>query len=69
MPEGSHYAWRKTSARWPKFELRHRDSTADPLRLRSLDTVPNTLPIQLTSFVGRHAELAPSTRSCPPSGW
>jgi predicted ATPase/DNA-binding CsgD family transcriptional regulator len=40
------------------FELQHGDSTADPLPLRSLDTVPNNLPIQLTSFVGRHAELA-----------
>jgi predicted ATPase/DNA-binding CsgD family transcriptional regulator len=40
------------------FELQPGDPTADPLPLRSLDTMPNNLPIQLTSFVGRHVELA-----------
>src|SRR5690606_29026810 len=30
--------------------------------LRTLDAVPNNLPVQLTSFVGREAELAEATR-------
>ena len=40
------------------FEVRH---PAIPLRdapLRSLDNLPNNLPVQLTSFVGRASELA-----------
>ena len=45
------------------FELRDEDRTAaaaaaPPLPLRSLDRVPHNLPIQLTGFVGRQAELA-----------
>jgi class 3 adenylate cyclase len=51
------------------FGLQHGDTTADPLPLRSLDTVPNDLPIQLTSFVGRHAELAAVQTLLPASGW
>ena len=40
------------------FEIRRGDVTGDPMPLRSLDSVPNNLPIQLTSFVGRTDELA-----------
>jgi len=40
------------------FELRHSDLPSDSGPLRSLDTLPNNLPVQLTSFVGRRAELA-----------
>src|SRR4029453_7581116 len=40
------------------FELGH-DAVADGFPpLRSLRVLPNTRPAQLTSFVGRHAELA-----------
>lgn len=37
------------------FELR--SDAAEPTPLRSLDAVPNNLPVQLTSFVGREGEL------------
>jgi predicted ATPase/DNA-binding CsgD family transcriptional regulator len=40
------------------FELRDGGPAADPLPPRSLGTVPNNLPVQLTSFVGRQTELA-----------
>ncbi len=40
------------------FELRHPDLPAVDAPLRSLDTLPNNLPVQLTSFVGRRVELA-----------
>ena len=40
------------------FELRHQDLPADFPPLRSLDLLPNNLPTQLTSFVGRSDELA-----------
>src|SRR5262245_57511923 len=40
------------------FEIRRRDVPDDPRPLGSLDSVPNNLPVQLTSFVGRRAELA-----------
>jgi predicted ATPase/DNA-binding CsgD family transcriptional regulator len=40
------------------FELRHPDLRADFPPLRSLDLLPNNLPTQLTSFVGRSEELA-----------
>jgi len=40
------------------FELRHPDLPADFPPLRSLDLLPNNLPAQLTSFVGRSDELA-----------
>jgi predicted ATPase/DNA-binding CsgD family transcriptional regulator/class 3 adenylate cyclase len=40
------------------FELRHPDLPADFPPLRSLDLLPNNLPTQLTSFVGRSGELA-----------
>ena len=40
------------------FELRHPDLPADLPPLRSLDTLANNLPVQLTSFVGRGEELA-----------
>jgi predicted ATPase/class 3 adenylate cyclase/DNA-binding CsgD family transcriptional regulator len=39
------------------FELRHPDLPNDSVPLRSLDNLPNNLPVQLTSFVGRRAEL------------
>lgn len=40
------------------FELCHEDLPHDFPPVRSLDVLPNNLPIQLTSFVGRGAELA-----------
>ncbi len=40
------------------FGLVHPDLPAEFAALRSLDTVPNNLPGELTSFVGRRAELA-----------
>jgi predicted ATPase/class 3 adenylate cyclase len=40
------------------FQALHPDLAADFPRLRSLDTLPNNLPIQLTTFVGRRRELA-----------
>jgi predicted ATPase/class 3 adenylate cyclase len=39
------------------FALSHRDLAASAERLRSLDVLPNNLPDQLTSFVGREREL------------
>jgi predicted ATPase/class 3 adenylate cyclase/DNA-binding CsgD family transcriptional regulator len=39
------------------FELRHADLPPGNAPLRSLDNLPNSLPVQLTSFVGRDAEL------------
>jgi predicted ATPase/DNA-binding CsgD family transcriptional regulator len=44
------------------FELRHGDVAHGVGRLRSLDEVPNNLPTQLTSFVGRRDELAAVAR-------
>jgi predicted ATPase/class 3 adenylate cyclase/DNA-binding CsgD family transcriptional regulator len=40
------------------WELRHADLHQGFAPLRSLDNLPNNLPVQLTSFVGRSAELA-----------
>lgn len=40
------------------FELRRAQTSDERLPLRSLDVCPNNLPLQLTSFVGRQAELA-----------
>jgi predicted ATPase/class 3 adenylate cyclase len=40
------------------FQLLHPDLAADFPPLRSLDTLPNNLPLQLTSFVGREREVA-----------
>ncbi len=40
------------------FALMHPDLPAQFPALRSLDTMPNNLPGELTSFVGRRAELA-----------
>ncbi|MGH3775154.1 MAG: LuxR C-terminal-related transcriptional regulator [Pseudonocardiaceae bacterium] len=40
------------------FGLVHPDLPAEFAPLRSLDTIPNNLPGELTSFVGRRAELA-----------
>src|SRR3954451_4155193 len=40
------------------FALVHPGLDGDPAALRSLDTFPNNLPDQLTSFVGRAQELA-----------
>jgi predicted ATPase/class 3 adenylate cyclase len=42
----------------PVHQLLHPDLPADFPPLRSLDSVPHNLPIQLTSFVGRERELA-----------
>ena len=39
------------------FQLAHPDLASDFPPLRSLDDVPNNLPAQLTSFIGREAEL------------
>ncbi len=40
------------------FQVVHPALPADFPRLRSLDSLPNNLPIQLTSFVGRRRDLA-----------
>jgi predicted ATPase/DNA-binding CsgD family transcriptional regulator len=40
------------------FELRQGDDEGDSPPLRSLDATPHNLPVELTSFVGRRAELA-----------
>jgi hypothetical protein len=39
------------------FQLTHADLPADFPPLKSLSAFPNNLPIQLTSFIGRQAEL------------
>lgn len=39
------------------YELRHPDLPSDFPPLRSLETLPNNLPIQLTSFIGREKEI------------
>ncbi|HEU5318193.1 MAG TPA: adenylate/guanylate cyclase domain-containing protein [Chloroflexota bacterium] len=39
------------------FQLAHPDLPADFPPLRSLDALPNNLPLQLTSFVGRERDL------------
>jgi predicted ATPase/DNA-binding CsgD family transcriptional regulator len=39
------------------FQLRHPDLPVNPAPLRSLDVVPNNLPFEPTSFVGRVAEI------------
>lgn len=54
---GSHRLW-DLSRPERVFELRHADLAHDFPPLRSLDTVANNLPTQLTSFVGRDGELA-----------
>jgi predicted ATPase/class 3 adenylate cyclase len=40
------------------FQLTHPDLPSDFPSLKSLDSYPNNLPIQLTSFIGRERELA-----------
>jgi predicted ATPase/class 3 adenylate cyclase/DNA-binding CsgD family transcriptional regulator len=40
------------------WQLCHPQLTADFPELRSLDSLPNNLPMQLTSFIGRSVELA-----------
>ena len=40
------------------YEILHPDLPADFPPLRSLDTLPNNLPHQLTSFIGREREMA-----------
>jgi hypothetical protein len=42
------------------WELRHPELRDGFAPLRSLDNLPNNLPVQLTSFVGRSSELAQS---------
>lgn len=44
------------------YQLRHPELTADFPPLRGLDVVPNNLPTQLTTFIGRTAELADIAR-------
>lgn len=39
------------------FQLMHRDLPSEFPPLRSLDRLPNNLPIQLTSFIGREREM------------
>ncbi len=39
------------------FSVVHPGLSAAPETIRSLTTLPNNLPVQLTSFVGRHQEL------------
>ena len=39
------------------YRLRHPELTMDVTRLRSLEPVPNNLPTEMTSFVGRRDEL------------
>ena len=39
------------------YQLAHADLPATFEPLRSLDAVPNNLPIRLSTFIGRHAEL------------
>jgi predicted ATPase/class 3 adenylate cyclase/DNA-binding CsgD family transcriptional regulator len=45
------------------FALSHPDLPASPESLRSLDALPNNLPQQLTSFVGRERELSDVARA------
>ncbi len=40
------------------FQLDHADLRSDFPPLRSLDSIPNNLPVRLTSFVGRQGEIA-----------
>jgi len=40
------------------FQLLHPDLPADFPSLKSLDTLPHNLPLQLTSFIGREREIA-----------
>ena len=40
------------------FQLLHPDLTMDFPSLKSLDNLPNNLPLQLTSFIGREKEIA-----------
>ncbi len=40
------------------YQLCHADLPDDFPALRSLSALPNNLPVQLTSFVGREAEIA-----------
>ena len=44
------------------LEVRDNEQTEFSGHLRSLDDVPNNLPVQLTSFVGRGAEMADAAR-------
>src|SRR5262249_36205029 len=48
---------RDLSAPTRVFELGPSDGRAAPAPLRSLAAVPNNLPVQVTGFVGRRAEL------------
>ena len=52
------------------FQLGHPDLPADFPPLRTLDALPNNLPGQLTSFVGRERELAAvATPAGRPAAW
>ena len=57
LPLGVH---RLRDLRQPErvFQLSHPELRSGFPPLRSLDALPNNLPVQLTSFVGREAELA-----------
>jgi predicted ATPase/class 3 adenylate cyclase/DNA-binding NarL/FixJ family response regulator len=64
LPEGSWLAdlgvhrLRDLSRPEHLYELRHQDLPHEFPPVRSLDVIPNNLPAQLTSFVGRDGELA-----------
>jgi len=45
------------------FQVLHRDLPHDFPALHSLDAMPNNLPVQLTSFIGREQEIADIKRS------
>ena len=49
------------------FEVRHPEIPARDAPLRSLDNLPNNLPVQLTSFVGPHGRARRAARPLLPS--
>lgn len=63
LPEGvslqdlGHHRLKDLIRREHVFQLVAPDLNADFPALKSLDTYPNNLPIQLTSFIGREAEM------------
>ena len=68
LPEGAtiraHGSHRLKDLAQPErvFELGHRDFPGEFPPLKSLNLLPNNLPLQLTQFVGRERELAELTR-------
>ena len=51
------------------YQLCHPRLPAEFPPLRSLDALPNNLPVRLTSFIGREAEIAALRSSWPRTGW